>query len=198
VRLLLREVVPQFLSRYPNVELDLVSDGRLVDIVATGFDAGVRFVEDVPQDMIAVRFGGDARFIAVASPAYLKCGTIPATPDDLCQHQCIRHRLPSGKLYRWEFSKRDEEIIIDVPGALTLDENSLMTEAAAGGLGIAYVPESYVRDRLDSGKLVPVLSDWCPPIPGLALYYPGNRHVPSTLRAFIDVLKETERDSVRG
>ncbi len=196
-RLLLRAVVPQFLARYPNVELDLVSDGRLVDIVAAGFDAGVRLAEDVPQDMIAVRFGGDVRFVTVASPAYLAHRTIPATPDDLRLHRCIRHRLPSGRRYRWEFSKHGEEIIVDVPGALTLDDNDLMSQAAADGLGIAYVPEAFAREGLGSGQLVSVLADWCPPIPGLTLYYPGNRHMPSALRAFIDVLKEASSNLVQ-
>jgi DNA-binding transcriptional LysR family regulator len=140
--------------------------------------------------MIAVRFGGDVRFVTVASPAYLAHRTIPATPDDLCLHRCIRHRLPSGKRYRWEFSKHGEEIIVDVPGALTLDDNLLMVQAAADGLGIAYVPEAFAQKGLKSGRLVSLLADWCPPIPGLTLYFPGNRHMPSALRAFIDVLKE--------
>jgi DNA-binding transcriptional LysR family regulator len=87
--------------------------------------------------------------------------------------------------------KHGEELSIDVPGALTLDDSELMVEAAADGLGIAYVPESFAREQLDSGALVTVLEDWCPPIPGLVLYYPGQRHVPSALRAFIDVVKET-------
>jgi DNA-binding transcriptional LysR family regulator len=196
-RLLLQEVVPAFLSRYPNVDLDLVSDGRLIDIVAAGFDAGVRLAEDVPQDMIAVRFGGDIRFVAVTSPAYLAGRTIPTAPDDLQLHRCIRHRLPSGKRYRWEFSKHGEEMIVDVPGALTLDDNELMVRAAADGLGIAYVPEAVARAGLGSGQLVSVLADWCPPIAGLTLYYPGNRHMPSALRAFIDVLKEANRNLVQ-
>ncbi|MGJ4945910.1 LysR family transcriptional regulator [Bradyrhizobium sp. HKCCYLS1011] len=190
-RLLLGRVVPRFLAKFPAVELDLVSDGRLIDIVETGFDAGVRLAEDVPQDMVAVRLGGDVRFVAVASPAYLAQQPVPNTPDDLRAHRCIRHRLPSGKLYRWEFSKHGEEMTVDVPGALTLDDNDFMAHAAADGLGIAYVPQSSAQRWLDAGQLVLVLADWCPPIPGLALYYPRNRHVPSALRAFIDTLKET-------
>lgn len=196
-RLLLGHVVPRYLARYPTVELDLVSDGRLVDIVNEGFDAGVRLAESIPQDMIAVRIGGDARFVAVASPAYLVDRSPPVTPDDLHRHICIRQRLPSGKRYRWEFSRCGEELAIDVPGALTLDDSDLMVQAASQGLGIAYVPEAFARKKLRSGELVLVLADWCPPIQGLALYYPGNRHVPSALRAFIDVLKETGRDQVR-
>ena len=189
-RLLLPEVVPEFLRRHPNVELDLVSEGRLVDIVEQRFDAGVRLAEAVPVDMVAVPLGGDVRFLAVASPTYLAEHEPPQTPDDLKHHRCIRQRLPSGKRYRWEFAKHGRERSIDVPGALTLDESELMAEAAAAGLGIAYVPESAARDLLDSGRLRAVLEDWCPWIGGLALYYPHHPHMPPALRAFVDVVKE--------
>lgn len=192
-RLLLRRVVPDYLARYPDVELDLVTEGRLVDIVEQGFDAGVRLAEDVPRDMVAVRLTDEVRFLAVAAPAYLAAHTPPTVPDDLRRHHCIRQRLPSGKRYRWEFAKRGDDITIDPPGHLTLDDNDLMAEAAADGIGIAFVPESYARQFLDAGRLVTVLEDWCPPIPGLTLYYPGHRHVPSALRAFIDLVKELER-----
>eukprot|EP01037_Dinobryon_pediforme_P032415 gene32415-37339_t len=141
VRLLLGTVVPPFLARYPQMALDLASEGRLVDIVEQGFDAGVRLAEAVPQDMIAVRLGGDMRFVAVASSAYLAANAMPIHPDDLRQHRCIRQRLPSRKLYRWEFARHGQEIAIDVPGALTLDHSGLMVEAAIDGLGIAFVPE---------------------------------------------------------
>jgi DNA-binding transcriptional LysR family regulator len=192
-RWLLRHVVPCFLERHPRVTLDLVSEGRLVDIVADGFDAGVRLREAVPQDMVILPFGGDMRFLAVAAPAYVAKHGAPATPDDLYRHRCIRQRLPSGKPYRWEFEHDADEITIDVPGALTLDNNALMAEAAADGLGIAFVPESFARQALADGRLVAVLEDWCPPIPGLCLYYPGHRHVPSPLRAFITELRDAER-----
>ena len=184
--LLLRSVVPTFLQRFPGVALDLVTDGRLVDIVASGFDAGVRLRESVPQDMIAVPFGGDVRFLAVASPAYLEQHGVPQVPDDLSRHRCIRHRMPSGKAYRWEFEKQGQELVVDVPGPLTLDHTRLMAEAAADGLGIAYVQESLAAAKLSAGVLVSVLEDWCPEIPGLCLYYPGHRHVRAALRAFID------------
>ena len=186
--LLLRSVVPTFLQRFPGVALDLVTDGRLVDIVASGFDAGVRLRESVPQDMIAVPFGGDVRFLAVASPAYLEQHGVPQVPDDLSRHRCIRHRMPSGKAYRWEFEKQGQELVVDVPGPLTLDHTRLMAEAAADGLGIAYVQESLAAAKLSAGVLVSVLEDWCPEIPGLCLYYPGHRHVRAALRAFIDTM----------
>ncbi|WP_174291497.1 LysR family transcriptional regulator [Sphingomonas bacterium] len=189
---LLRLVVPAFLQRYPDVALDLVTDGRLIDIVAGGFDAGVRLRESVPQDMIIVPFGGDVRFLAVASPDYLARHGTPSVPDDLSRHRCIRHRMPSGKAYRWEFEKHGQEMVVDVPGSLTLDHTRLMTEAAADGLGIAYVPQSVAAARLAAGTLVPVLEDWCPAIPGLCLYYPGHRHVRAALRAFIDMLRQVD------
>jgi len=188
-RLLLRGIVPAFLSRHPGVALDLVTEGRLVDIVAEGFDAGVRLGEALPRDMIAVPLETSARFIAVAAPAYLAARKAPRTPDGLMQHACIRQRLPSGKRYRWEFERRGQELVIDVPGNLTLDHPDLMVQAAVAGLGIAYVPEHCARTWLDGGALVTVLDDWCPEIPGLYLYYPGHRHVPAALRAFIDVVK---------
>ena len=189
-RLLLQSVVPTFLQRYPEMSLDLVTEGRLIDIVAEGFDAGIRLGEAVPQDMIAVRFGGGVRFVAVASPSYLAAHGAPRTPDDLQAHACIRFRLPSGKPYRWEFRKHGQELVVDVPGALILDHMQLMVEAAADGLGIAYVSDRSAQPHIDSEALATVLDDWCPAIPGLFLYYPGHRLVPPGLRAFIDVLKE--------
>ena len=191
-RWLLRHVVPDFLQRCPRVALDIVSEGRLIDIIAEGFDAGVRLRESVPQDMIAVPFGGDARFLAVASPAYLSRHGVPATPDDLRRHRCIRQRLPSGRPYRWEFARGSDEIAIEVPGALTLDDNDLMVNAAVDALGIAFVPEAAARIALRDGRLRAMLEDWSPAIPGLCLYYPGHRHVPPALRAFIVDLRAAD------
>ena len=189
-RLLLQQVVPTFLTRHPQMKLDLVTEGRLIDIVADGYDAGIRLGEAVPQDMIGVRFGGPVRFLAVASPGYLAKHKKPKTPDDLKQHECIRFRLASGKMFRWEFARRAQEITVDVPGAITLDHVELMAEAAAKGLGIAYISAHSAAPWIARGDLVTVLDDWCPSIPGLFLYYPGHRHVPPGLKAFIAVLKE--------
>jgi DNA-binding transcriptional LysR family regulator len=189
-RMLLASIVPRFVARYPEVELDIASEGRLVDIVADGFDAGVRLEEAVPQDMIAVRIGGRTRFVAVASPAYLAAHGTPKSPNDLMRHACIRFRLPSGKRYSWEFARRGQELAIDVPGTLTLDHPDLMAAAAVQGLGIAYMPLMCAEPYLDRNELVQVLESWCPWIPGLCLYYPGHRHVPAALRAFIDVIRE--------
>jgi DNA-binding transcriptional LysR family regulator len=189
VRLLIRDVVPAFHKAFPKIELDLVVEGRLVDIVKEGFDAGVRLGGSVPRDMIAIPIGGQARGIAVASPRYLARHQRPRTPDDLRSHECIRCRLPNGKLLAWEFEKRGQELAIDVPGALILNQEGLMIEAALAGLGVAYVFESSVRDALEARQLVSVLDEWCPGFPGAFLYYPGSRNVPSALRALIDTIK---------
>jgi DNA-binding transcriptional LysR family regulator len=191
-RWLLRHVAPGFLDRYPRVSLDIASEDRLIDIIAEGFDAGVRLHEAVPQDMIAVPFGGDARFLAVASPGYLARHGVPKTPDDLRRHRCIRQRLASGKPYRWEFAQGLDEISVEVPGSLTLNHNGLMVDAAVDSLGIAFVPERVARPFLDDGRLNALLENWCPAIPGLCLYYPGHRHVPPALRVFIDDLRAAD------
>lgn len=193
IRFLVQTVVPEFLQRYPEIALDLVTDGRLTDIVAEGFDAGIRLGYAVPQDMIGVPFGGRARFIAVASPTYLQERGKPQAPDDLKTHACIRLRMPSGKLYRWEFERHGQEVVVDVPGVLTLDHLETMAEAAQNGLGIAYLPQLVAKPYLQRGALLPVLEDWCPWMDGLMLYYAGHRHVPPPLRAFIDMLKEIDR-----
>lgn len=191
-RMLLSHVIPVFREQFPDIEIDLVSEGRLVDIVAEGFDAGIRLGEAVPHDMIAVRFGPKVQFQAVASPSYLSQNPPPKTPEELLRHNCIRHRMPSGKLYRWEFEKDGKEFSLEVEGFLTLDHLELMAEAASAGMGIAYLPDLVARPYFQRGNLIPVLSDWCPSEPGLCIYYPGHRHVPSPLRAFIDVLKEVD------
>jgi DNA-binding transcriptional LysR family regulator len=189
-RRLLQRAVPLFLARYPEMRLDLVTEARLVDIVADGFDAGIRLAESVPRDMIAVPFAGTSRFVAVAAPAYLKKHGVPKAPLDLMQHSCIRHRMRNGKIYHWEFERRGQSEDVDVPGQLTLDEDRLMLDAAIEGVGVAFIPESAASDAIASRKITVVLDDWCPRFPGLCLYYPGHRQVPAGLRAFVEVLKE--------
>jgi DNA-binding transcriptional LysR family regulator len=190
---ILRPVIAKFLRRYPDMQLELTMEGRHIDIVAEGFDAGIRLAESVPQDMIAIPCGPDSRFIAVGAPAYFDRTSVPRSPTDLLAHECIRRRMPGGKLYRWEFEKRGEEIALDVSGRLTLDSDSLMVEAAAEGLGVAFVSDFWVADQLAAGTLRAVLGDWTPPFPGLRLYYPPHRHMTAGLRAFVDLLKQENK-----
>jgi len=172
---ILRPVVARFLRRYPDMNVELALEGRTIDIVAEGFDAGVRLAESVPQDMVAIPCGSDSRFVVVGAPAYFERASAPRSPSDLHRHECIRRRMPGGKLYRWEFEKRGEEMALDVPGRLTLDNDGLMVEAAVEGLGLAFVSDFWVTDHLAAGNLRAVLEDWTPPFPGLRFYYPGHR-----------------------
>jgi DNA-binding transcriptional LysR family regulator len=191
-RQFLVSVVLEYLRRYPEMRVDLVAEGRLIDIVAEGFDAGIRTRDVAPGDMIMVPFGADQRFVAVGSPAYFEENPPPLTPGDLARHRCIRARWPSGGTYRWEFARGAEAFDIDVPGVLTLNEPTLMREAALAGAGLAYLREAWIAEDLTAGRLVSVLHEWMPSEPGLCLYYPGRRNVPASLRAFIDVIRKIE------
>lgn len=179
-----------YIRRYPEMKLDIVTEGKLIDIVADGFDAGIRLADTVPQDMIAVPFGDTQRFAVVGSPDYFTRHKPPRTPADLLAHQCIRMRMPSGSIYQWEFERHGEALRIDAKGALTLDEPGLMLQAARAGLGLAYMSEWNVAADLQDGTLVRVLEGWTPPLDGLCLYYPGRRHMPAGLRALIDLIRE--------
>lgn len=187
--LVLAPLVMHFLATHPGMKVDLVTDDSLVDIVATGFDAGVRFGESLQQDMVAIALGGPQRFIVVASPEYVAAHGVPQGPRDLQQHRCIGIRFPSGVLYRWEFAKGPEKLEVDVDGALFVSDMGLMLRAAEDGLGLAYVYAQYAQAGLAAGRLCQVLDDWCPPIPGFFLYYPSRKLMPSGLKAFIDMLK---------
>ncbi|NMO19746.1 LysR family transcriptional regulator [Pyxidicoccus fallax] len=189
-RMVLMPYVLEFLLRYPDMQVDLVTEDRLIDIVAEGFDAGVRLAEAVPRDMIAVPCSPDVSLAVVGSPRYFKGRARPATPGDLLSHNCIRFRTKSGAIHRWEFEKRGEEVAVDVKGSLTLDHDELRLQAALKGVGLAYLSEWAVAPYVASGKLIRVLEDWTPAWPGLRLYYPGHRHVPAGLRAFVGVIRE--------
>ncbi len=189
-RLLLNSLMFEYLRRYPEMKVDIVAESRLIDIVVDGFDAGVRLIEQAPQDMIAVPFGPEMRMVVVGAPAFLEGRTPPRTPHDLLAHPCIRIRLPNGMLYRWEFERHGESVRVDVDGPLTLDDGPMLLDAALAGVGFVYLTESFIGKELAEGRLVRVLEDWSPPFPGLCLYYPGRRHVPAGLRALIDLIQE--------
>lgn len=197
-----RVVMPlflEFLRRYPDMKLDIVTEGKMVDIVAGGFDAGIRLAEAVLQDMVAVPFGGALRFAVVGSPDYFARHKPPRAPADLLAHACIRMRVPSGVIYHWEFERHGEVARIDVDGVLTLDEPDLMLQAARAGLGLAYLSEWNVAADLQAGTLVRVLTAWTPPLDGVCLYYPSRRHAPAGLRTLIDMIREqAEAERKRG
>lgn len=189
-REILSPLVLEFLRRYPQVHIDLVTEGRLVDIVAEGFDLGVRVADLVPSDMIAVSLGRPQRYAVVGSPRYFEKHDRPHVPPDLLQHQCIRVRLPNGALFRWQFEKDGKTAQIDVTGPVTLDEASLARIAVLEGIGLGFFMEQDVLADIEVRHLVRVLEDWTSPFAGLCLYYPGRRNSSAALKAFIALARE--------
>lgn len=181
------------LRRYPEIRIDLVTEGRLVDIVADGFDFGIRSAGLVPADMIAIPLGPPRRHAVVASPGYLDGRDLPATPADLPDHACVRTRLPNGAMFRWHFAKDGEDFHIDVDGPITLDEASLARIAVLDAMGIGYFMESDVRGDIAAGRLVRLLEDWTPALAPLCLYYPNRRNPPAAARALIDLAKRNAK-----
>jgi DNA-binding transcriptional LysR family regulator len=191
-RMILAPLVFEYMRLYPQVDVEVVTEGTLVDVVGQGFDAGVRLAEFLPPDMIAVPITRTMRSIVVGSPAYFEGRARPKTPQDLMGHRCIRARMASGAIYRWEFEKRGQSLELDVPGDLTLDESDLMLQAALAGQGLAYLSDPATAEHIAAGRLVSVLEDWSPAYPGLCLYYPSRRNMPARLRAFIDMVREAK------
>lgn len=179
-------LVLPFLRVHPQVHIDVVTEGRLVDIVEGGFDFGVRSADFVPADMIALPLGGARRNVVVGAPSYLKTHGTPVVPQDLAQHSCLRVRLPNGAIFRWPFEKDGQSVQIDVQGALTLDEASLARAAALSSVGLMLAMESDVRDDIEAGRLVRVLEDWTPTLSPLSLYYPSRRNPTAAFKAFVD------------
>ncbi|MFQ6162407.1 LysR substrate-binding domain-containing protein [Sinorhizobium meliloti] len=188
--MLLELLLLEYGRRYPEVELEVVTENALVDVIGKGFDAGVRLAEAISPDMVAIPITRTLRFLVVGSPEYFKGRSKPVVPLDLVRHRCIQMRMANGRLYRWEFERRGEAHVVDVPGNLTLDATDLILEAALSGAGLAYIGEYSLAAHIATGRLVPVLEEWCPAYPGLSLYFSQRRHMPAKLRAFIDLIRE--------
>ncbi len=188
-RMLVAPRLASFIAAYPEVRLEIATDDALTDIVAGGFDAGVRLDESLQGDMVAMRLGGPQRMVVAGSPTYFaRCGR-PATPADLADHACFRLRWPSGALLPWEFERDGQTIRVEVAGPLIVDDVLVQHRAAVDGAGLAYVLEDHVAEELATGALETVLGDWCPAFPGFHLYYPSRRQVSPALRAFIDHMR---------
>lgn len=181
-REIISPVIIEFLRRYPEMNIDLVTEGKLVDIIADGFDLGIRVAHLVPSDMIAVSLGKLQKYVVVGSPEYFECYGKPQIPTDLFKHKCIRVRLPDGALFRWKFEKNGEIIQIDVQGPITLDEASLSRATVLENIGLGYFMEQDVRAEIESGQLISVLDDWMPCMSGLCLYYSGRRNQSAGLK----------------
>lgn len=187
---LLAPVLPIFVERYPDVELEVSVSNRMIDVTEGGYDAGIRYGGTVPEDMVAQRLSADIRWIVVASPSYLDRCDAPGHPDDLMAHRCIRIRMGDDSIYRWEFERGDERLSIAAPGPLIVDDGRLGVAAAVDGAGLMYVADTMVRAQLAGGALRTVLDDWAPQSGGYHIYYSSRRQVPAALRLFIDLVRE--------
>jgi DNA-binding transcriptional LysR family regulator len=192
-RLALPAIVPPFLAAYPEIRLEVIADDSLVDVLAAGCDAGIRYDERLEKDMIAVPIGPRVqRFATAASAAYLDRHGRPQHPRDLLNHACLRGRFASGAMTPWEFECNGEVVRVDPSGPLVVQVGAatdLTVEAAIAGTGILNLFEDWLRPHLDSGALEPVLEPWWQRFSGPFLYYPGRRHLPAPLRAFVDFIK---------
>lgn len=192
--LLLAPRMPSFRQLYPEVELEVSVDDRFVDMVAEGFDAGIRYGGTVPEGMIASRLTADLEWVVVGSPGYLESKGRPQTPQDLMNHECIRIRMGTDRLYKWELGEGDQAVEIDVPGAMVLGDSELSIRMTKEGCGLFYCLRSRVADDLASGALEVVLPEWTSIGPGFHAYYVSHRQVPSALRTFLDHLKAPIRE----
>jgi DNA-binding transcriptional LysR family regulator len=182
--------LPAFAKKYPDVQVELAVEDGLVDIVAQGFDAGVRHEQVLENDMISVRISNAYKIVYVATPDYWRHVTRPKTPHDLLAHRCIAYRLTSsGGVHRWRFIKGDHCVTIDPPAILISNDVDVVLRAAVGGMGVACLLESQVHPELETGTLVPVLRDWSPRVPPNYLYYSGRRQMTPALRAFVEFMR---------
>lgn len=187
--ILLPKLAP-LLRDYPDIKVEVSIEDRLVDIVAEGFDAGVRDGEQVARDMIAVPIGPDLRMAVVGAPAYFETHRRPKKPQDLTGHNCINLRLPTrGGLYAWEFEKGRRKLNVHVEGQFVANHAKAMLNAALSDVGLAYVLEEVANPYLEDGRLERVLHDWCPPFPGFHLYYPSRRQASPAFTLLLDALR---------
>lgn len=191
---ILQPALKRILPDYPDIQVEIIIDYGLTDIVAEGFDAGVRMGEQVAKDMIAVPIGPQIRMAVVASPAYFERHPIPKTPQDMTAHNCINTRLPTyGGVFSWGLEKKGREVKVRGEGQLIFNSLAMRLSSALDGLGVAYMPEDHALSYIADGRLVRVLEDWCPRFPGYHLYYPSRRQQSPALALLADLLRYRER-----
>lgn len=188
--LLLAPIIPAFMDRYPDVEIDIVASNRLIDVTDAGFDAGIRYGGTVPEDMVARRLSADIRWVVAASPAYLERYGTPEHPDDLLNHRCISNRLGDDRVYRWELERDGEAFQIAVPTSVTVDQAETGLVAVLGGAGLMYFPEPLVAPFVKEGRLSLVLTEWAPLADGFHIYYSSRRQLPTVLQLLIEFIRE--------
>ena len=188
--LLLAPVLPVFIERYPEIEIDVQVSNHLLDVIEAGADAGIRYGGTVPEDMIAQRLSADIRWVVAGAPAYFERHGVPLHPNDLLRHRCHRIRLGNERIYHWDFERGQENIALDVPGTITIDDTSFVLALTVAGAGLAYLPEPYVTPLVRQGALRVVLEEWSSVGPGFHMYYSGRRQLPTGLRLLIELIRE--------
>ncbi len=191
--LVLGPLITRFLALYPAVRVEVEIETAFVDIVAEGYDAGVRWGESLAQDMVAVSLGPPQRYAVVAAPELIRQVGRPEHPRDLLERPCLRTRFSSGVELAWEFERGGETVRISPQGPLVASNFSLLMQGALAGVGFVFAFDGYAQPYLDDGRLVEVLADWSEPFPGPFLYYPSRRTLPSPLRAFVDFVRASRR-----
>ena len=182
-------VMGPLLARNPHLAIEIVATDRLVDIVAEGFDAGIRLGASLQNGMTAVRIRPRMRFVVVGSPDYFKRHGKPRTPDDLARHACIQNMYPSGARYPWSFVRDGKQMDVHPTGPLALDDHELMIQAAIAGAALAYVWEKRAEPAVKDGRLVRCLDSWIEPEDWLHLYYPTRKFISAGLRAVIEAMR---------
>jgi DNA-binding transcriptional LysR family regulator len=189
-RTILLPAVAKLLADYPDISVEIVSAYELSDVIAEGFDAGVRLGEHVAKDMVAVRMGPDIPMAIVGAPDYLRSHPGPETPHDLASHRGINLRLPSpGTINAWRLVQDGREIRVRVEGPLIFNTLELILDAALAGMGLAYLPLDQVEGYLGEGRLIQVLAEWTPPLPGYHLYYASRRQTSPAFRLLINAVR---------
>lgn len=188
--LLLAPVLPRFTDLYPDIGIDVSVSNHLVDVIGEGFDAGIRYGGTVPEDMIARRLSADIRWVIVCSPDYLARFGTPEHPRDLLNHRCLKIRLGDDTIYHWELEKAGENVALNVPGAITIDDTQFALNLAMSGAALAYLPEPCVAPFVARGQLNTVLADWSPMGAGFHIYYSSRHQVPTGLRLLIDLIRD--------
>ena len=183
-------LLARFAEENPQVKIHVTVTDEEFDIVAEGYDAGVRLGEVIDQDMIALPVSGDQRQIAVSSPAYIERFGAPSHPRELTAHRCIGWRTAPGTAsYRWEFAEDGKEFSVAVGDEITTTDMALMIRLGVAGAGITFGMEESFRTHIERGDLVPLLDAYCPRFPGFYLYYPSRRNLAPKLRALVDHLR---------
>lgn len=184
-------VLRDLLPLYPNIKVDITSDYGLTDIVAERYDAGVRLGQDVDKDMIAVRISPDIEIVIVGSPSYFSSNIKPKAPQEISNHQCINLKLSTSRgNYIWSFKKGNSQIRVRGDGAVSFNSLTMLLEAALDGFGLAFLPKDQVKEYLENGRLISVLEDWIPKLPGYHLYYPSRRQLSPAFKLFVKALRQ--------